>query len=83
MNVYYQENDQPRKHWKDCDVEENVVINAAGRALQQCTNFTAAFYKFGLAAKLEELTAELEEFADMLGVKKKHPKKKNDEKGKS
>lgn len=75
MVVYYQENDQPRKHWKDCDGEENVVINDVGRALQQCTNFTAAFYKFGLAAKLEELTAELEEFADMLGVKKETSKK--------
>lgn len=75
MNVYYQENDQPRKHWKDCDGEENVVINAAGRVLQQCTNFTAAFYKSGLAATLEE-------FAEMLGVNKKHPKKKKDEKGK-
>lgn len=63
--VEYQRDDEPKKHWKDCDTHELISINGAAHVLIQGTEITTRYGK---------LVGNLKEIAEIFGIK--IPKKK-------
>lgn len=61
LNVFYEENGQPRKHWKDCTPLECVTIYAASEVLKRGTAFTAAYETSGLRKDVDDCLGYLKE----------------------
>ena len=51
--VEYQRDDEPKKHWRDCDTHELISINAAADVLKAGTEITTRFGK--MIVNLHEL----------------------------
>lgn len=61
LNVFYEEEGQPQKHWKDCTPLECVTIYAASEVLKRGTDFSAAYEASGLRKDVEHSLDSLKE----------------------
>ncbi len=75
VNVFYENDETPRKHWKDCTLLESVEIYAASRVLAAGTEFTAAYVASGMHRTVEELAGTIKHYNEIMDKVNKHERR--------
>ena len=76
VNVYYEKEGEPRKHWKDCDLMESTEMFAASRVLAAGTQVTAAYVTSGLHRTVQELADTIKHYNKIMSKVPKQRKAK-------